>query len=163
MQELAENNCDPIHFHYVHGMATEKDTEISFGEGGRFMRMVSRGEQETPLGTFETELERDAWGLGLVSVRSKGIPGAGLLMFSSTSPIDRGHTQSRWIFTVTKNLADIAGEEFIDGMSNGVLQDMRIWENKIYRPKPVLCEADEYLAHFRRWVVQFYSGQGEPA
>jgi hypothetical protein len=109
------------------------------------------------LGTFEVDLERDAWGLGLVSVRTRGIPGAGLLMFSSTSPIDAGHTHSRWVFSVTRNLADIAGEEFICGMSTGVMQDMRIWENKIHRADPVLCEADEYLVGFRRWAKQFYS------
>ena len=57
-------------------------------------------------------------------------------------------------------MVDVAGEEFIEGMSSGVLQDVRIWENKIYRSDPVLCEADNHLAEFRRWTKQFYS---EPA
>jgi hypothetical protein len=61
------------------------------------------------------------------------------------------------LFTVTKNMADIAGEDFIDGMSTGVLQDMRIWSNKIHRTQPVLCAADTHLAEFRRWAKQFYS------
>ena len=157
MQDMAENNCDPVHFRYVHGMLEVPPSEVSYDADGRFMRMNSRSEQVTPLGTFEVDLERDAWGLGLVSVRTRGIPGAGLLMFSSTSPIDAGHTHSRWVFSVTRNLADIAGEEFICGMSTGVMQDMRIWENKIHRADPVLCEADEYLVGFRRWAKQFYS------
>ena len=38
-------------------------------------------------------------------------------MYSSTSPVDRAHTHSRWLFTVTKNLADVAGEEFIHDLS----------------------------------------------
>jgi len=54
----------------------------------------------------------------------------------------------------------VAGEEFIQNMSSGVLDDLRIWENKIHRAQPVLCEADTYLADFRRWTKQFYS---EPA
>ena len=157
MQDMAENNCDPVHFQFVHGNTQVPESVVSYGEDGRFMRMLSNHPQETPQGTFDMELERDAWGLGLVSVRSKGIPGAGLLMFSSTSPIDAGHTHSRWIFTVTRNLADLAGEDFIDGMSQGVLQDMRIWKNKIHRANPVLCKADRYLAEFRRWAKQFYS------
>jgi len=160
MQDMAENNCDPVHFQYVHKMVGIPPSEISYSDDGRIMHMLNRSEQETPLGTFEMELVREAWGLGLVSVRSQGVPGAGLLMFSSTSPVDGGHTDSRWVFTVTKNLADIAGEEFIENMSNGVMQDMRIWQNKIHRADPVLCEADEYLTHFRRWARQFYS---EPA
>ena len=157
MQDMAENNCDPAHFQFVHGNLQIPESVISYGEDGRFMRMLSKHAQETPQGTFDMELERDAWGLGLVSVRSKGIPGAGLLMFSSTSPIDAGHAHSRWIFTVSRNLADLAGEDFINGMSQGVIQDVRIWKNKIHRANPVLCKADRYLAEFRRWAKQFYS------
>jgi len=157
MQDMAENNCDPVHFQYVHGMQGFPPSEMIFGEEGRFFRMTNRSQRETPIGTFDVELERDTWGLGLTSVRLKGLGDAGLLMFSSTTPIDAGHTHSRWLFTVTRDLADVAGEEFIQSMSQGVLQDMRIWKNKIHRARPVLCEADEYLAQFRRWAKQFYS------
>ena len=157
MQDMAENNCDPVHFQFVHGMQDVPPSETSYADNGRFMRVVSRTKQETPLGTFDTELERDTWGIGLSSVRVKGIPNAGLLMFSSTTPVDSGHTHSRWLFTVSKNLADVAGEEFITGMSQGVLSDMRIWKNKIHRAHPVLCKGDTYLIEFRRWAKQFYS------
>jgi hypothetical protein len=27
----------------------------------------------------------------------------------------------------------------------------------VHRARPVLCEADTYLAEFRQWVKQFYS------
>jgi phenylpropionate dioxygenase-like ring-hydroxylating dioxygenase large terminal subunit len=158
MQDMNENNCDPVHFRYVHGMLGEGEpTKISYKGDGRIMVMVDRNEHDTPLGTFTMELEREAWGLGLVSVRSSGIPNAGLLMYSSTSPIDRGNTISRWAFTVTENMADVAGEEFIHDMSNGVMQDMRIWSNKIHRADPVLCEGDTFLSEFRHWAKQFYS------
>ncbi len=157
MQDMAENNCDPVHFQFVHGALEAPPSKISFSEDGRFFRISSTNKQLTPEGTFEVELERDTWGLGISTVRLKGIPGAGLLMYSSTAPIDSGHSHSRWIFTTTKNMADVAGEEFVKGLSQGVTQDLRIWENKIYRAHPVLCEADKYLAQFRRWTRQFYS------
>ena len=160
MQDMHENNNDPVHFQFVHSSPEVPPSEISFGEGGRYMRMVGKGQRVTPLGTIETLLERDSWGLGLSAVRVSGIPGAGLLMYSSTSPVDEGHSHSRWLFTVTKNLADLAGEQFIQELSAGVKQDLRIWENKIHRARPVLCEADRYLAEFRQWTRQFYS---EPA
>ncbi len=157
MQDMHENNNDPVHFQFVHANAEIPPQEISFGEGGRYMRMVGKGQRVTPFGTFETVLERDSWGLGLSAVRIAGIPGAGLLMYSSTTPVDRGHSHSRWLFTVTKNLADLAGEQFIQDLSAGVKQDLRIWENKVHRARPVLCEADRYLAEFRQWARQFYS------
>jgi len=157
MQEMAENNCDPVHFLYVHSATKVPESEISYSENGRFFRISSVNEHETPLGKFQLELERDTWSLGITTVRMRGIPGAGLMMFSSTSPIDRTHTCSRWLFATSRNMADVAGEEFIHNMSTGVLDDLRIWENKIHRAQPVLCEADAYLADFRRWTKQFYS------
>ncbi|MFQ5515728.1 MAG: Rieske 2Fe-2S domain-containing protein [Myxococcota bacterium] len=157
MQDMAENNLDPVHFQYVHSMTAVPPTEISFGEDGRFLRARSRSTQETPFGTFELELIRDTWGLGLSSVESVGIPGVGLYMFSSTSPLDRHHTVSRWLLTATKNMVDVAGEEWFSGITNGVMDDWRIWTNKIHRAQPVFCKADTFLAEFRRWARQFYS------
>ena len=78
------------------------------------------------------------------------------LMLAATSPVDECNTHSRWLFTVTEDMADLAGEDFISGFSQGVLQDMRIWKNKIHRASPVLCDADKELAFFRKWVRQFY-------
>ena len=157
MQDMAENNLDPVHFQVVHSMLSVPDTHIDFAESGRFMHAVSYSEQETPYGTFDMELHRDSWCLGMSSVESRGIPTAGLYMFSSTTPIDRHTTVSRWTLTSTKNMVDTAGEEWFTGVTSGVRDDMRIWANKIHRPNPVFCEADKLLVEFRRWAAQFYS------
>ena len=157
MQDMAENNLDPVHFQFVHSMPSVPDTEIDFAEGGRFMHAVSYSQQDTPEGTFEMELHRDTWCLGMSSVESRGIPGVGLYMFSSTSPIDRHTTISRWSMTSTKNLVDSVGSDWFDAMTKGVEDDQRIWANKIHRQSPIFCEADKLLVEFRRWVAQFYS------
>jgi hypothetical protein len=138
-------------------MTDVPESEISFSQNGLFMHMTDEAERPSTYGTFRTKLIRDSFGIGIATVRLDGIPNAGLLMLSSTTPIDTRHTHSRWIFTVTNNLADTAGEEFIDGLSEGVLADVRIWENKIYRPNPVLCDGDLFLGKFRQWTKQFYS------
>lgn len=160
IQDMAENNCDPVHFRFVHGNLYDIESTVEPGSEPHFFRALSWSTQVTPQGTFKTELERNTWGLGLVSVGINGIGNAGLLMLAATSPIDRHNTHSRWLFTVTEDMADLAGEDFIDAMSKGVLQDMRIWQNKIHRATPVLCEADGELAFFRKWVRQFYPGGG---
>lgn len=163
MQDMAENNCDPIHFHFVHGNAHVPEQEVSYGTDGRFMHVTGNHEVVMSSGAYQIKLDRDCWGLGLAAVRMNGIPDAGLLMYSSTSPIDTHNTYSRWLFTVSKNLADLAGEEFIQGLSTGVLEDMRIWKHKIHRANPVLCPADTFLAEFRKWVRQFYSAPSSVA
>lgn len=158
LQEMSENNCDPMHFHFVHSMPDmPTDSKVEIGEDGRFFRMTDEGERDTPLGRFHTVLERDTWQIGISSVRTLGIPNAGLLLFTSTTPIDAENCISRWALCVTRNLADVAGEEWMRALTKGVMDDMRIWKNKIHRPRPVLCEADTYLAHFRQWARQFYT------
>jgi len=157
MQEMAENNCDPVHFHYVHSADTIPVSKNTYAEDGRYYKAVSSNERETPLGRFQVDLVRETWGMGLSSVRLEGVPGAGLYLFSSTSPITRKHTISRWLLTVSRNLVDVMGDEFMDQITGGLDDDIRIWENKIHRPDPVLCDADTFLAEFRQWAKQFYS------
>ena len=157
MQELAENNNDPAHFEFVHGTPDMPPSKLEYAEDGRFYRMSSTSERETPNGPIEMTLVRDTFGLGVATVRSGGIPGVGLLLFSATTPIDNRNSTMRWLLTVTKNIADVAGEDFMKGIVQGVQQDVPIWSNKIYRDQPVLCETDKYIAEFRRWTKQFYS------
>jgi nitrite reductase/ring-hydroxylating ferredoxin subunit len=157
VQETHENNNDPVHFQFVHGMVETPPSEISYSDDGRHYRIVSQTTSETPFGTFETSLVRDSWGLGLTSVRTEGIEEAGLLMYSSTAPIDDEYVISRWLLTATRNWVDLAGEEFMNGLTTGVQQDFDIWANKVHRAKPLLCDDDGYLAEYRKWARQFYS------
>lgn len=161
MQELAENNFDPVHFEFVHGMPAPPASDYVFSESGRFVRAESKVLRETPMGSFDTRLVRETFGLGLSTVVSDGIPGVGTMLFVSVTPIDAGHSKMRWLLTVTKNVADQHGEEFMSGIVNGVMDDVPIWENKIHRERPVLSELDKEIADFRRWTRQFYSGLGE--
>jgi phenylpropionate dioxygenase-like ring-hydroxylating dioxygenase large terminal subunit len=166
VQDSHENNNDPIHFQYVHGNMQSADpsaSDISYGADGRNYRIVGNYQTVMPFGTFDVSMTRDSYGLGLVSLRTTGIPDAGLLMFSATTPIEVSGTSarsiSRWLLTATNNMIDLAGEEFMKGLTDGVMQDMRIWKNKVHRANPVLCAADTYLADFRKWTKQFYTQQ----
>ena len=42
-------------------------------------------------------------------------------------------------------------------LTQGVEQDFPIWQNKVHRARPVLCEGDIYLAGYRKWARQFYT------
>lgn len=157
VQDTHENNNDPVHFQYVHGMAETPPSHIEYLDNGRIYRTVSIHEVDVPGGeTISYNLVRDSYGLGLVSLRFEGIPGAGLLMVSSSTPISNRRTHSRWVLTSTTNMVDLWGEEFIKGLTTGVYDDFPIWENKVHRASPVLCEADTTLSEYRGWVKQFY-------
>ncbi len=75
----------------------------------------------------------------------------------TATPIDETRVRSRWLLTATRNMVDVAGEEFMQSLTTGVEQDLRIWKHKVHRARPVLCKADTYLAEFRQWARQFYT------
>ena len=141
----------------MHKMAQDQENEIRYSSDGRHYQIVTKSEQQTPFGTFEMSLVRDSWGLGLTAVRLDGFPDAGLLMYSSTTPIDETRVHSRWLLTCSNNMVDFVGEEFMTSLVEGVQQDMPIWKNKVHRARPVLCAGDTYLGDFRKWAKQFYT------
>ena len=159
VQDTHENNNDPVHFQFVHKSLETPPSKIEYASDGRHYRIESDFLAQGPWAKYleKSKLVRDSWGLGLTAVRTEGVPGAGLLMYSSTTPIEEKKVHSRWLLTATRNVVDYFGEEFMSGLTQGVQQDLPIWSNKVHRARPVLCEADGYLAEFRRWARQFYS------
>ncbi|MBW2362753.1 MAG: hypothetical protein JRG84_17795 [Deltaproteobacteria bacterium] len=158
MQDMAENNMDPVHFVYIHGHNKIPETEFSFSEDGSRLTAIGHNKLQTSDGgTINMELIRETWGLGLSSIESRGIPGAGFFMITSTAPIGPRATISRWLLFCTKNVADTMGEEWFSRITAGVMDDWRAWCNKIHLENPVFCEADVPLSEFRRWAKQFYS------
>jgi len=159
VQDTHENNNDPVHFQFVHKSLETPPSKIEYAADGRHYRIESDFLAQGPWAKYleKSKLVRDSWGIGLTAVRTEGIPGAGLLMYSSTTPIGEKQVHSRWLLTATKNVVDYFGEEFMTGLTQGVQQDLPIWSNKVHRARPVLCEADTYLAEFRKWARQFYS------
>lgn len=158
IQDMAENQCDPVHFKYVHKQLTVPESEVTIAADGRCMHMEAKVDNALAQQTgMDIKLVTDAYGLGMVTVQMTGIPDAGLMMMLSSTPITNGTTITRWVMSATNNMIDLVGEEFIRGLVDGVKDDYPIWDHKIHRPKPVLCKADTSLATFRKWVQQFYS------
>jgi nitrite reductase/ring-hydroxylating ferredoxin subunit len=137
-QEMAENNHDYAHFRYVHGTESIPDAEEHID--GTYKRVKNPG------------LERETFGLGLGVVRVPGM----LAFVSSVTPIDDDNVHVRWFFTTPTDAAMTAAE-FADQFTAGVTQDIPIWENKIYRPLPVLTKSESGIVAHRNWSKQFYS------
>jgi nitrite reductase/ring-hydroxylating ferredoxin subunit len=138
-QEMAENNHDYAHFRYVHGTDSIPETEERID--GPYKSVKSRG------------LERETFGLGLGVVR---VPGA-LTFMSSVTPIDNDNVHVRWFFTVPREAGEKGLQFFADQFTAGVTQDIPIWENKVYRERPVLTKSEAGIVAHRNWCKQFYS------
>lgn len=151
VQDMAENSCDPVHFQYVHKSPTVPEMEINID--GRVLKMKAKFANPV-VGTHD--LTSDVEGIGLAIVRSSYGPGMEMITYSSSLPIERNRTLTRWALTVTNNIVDMVGDDHMNGILAGVQQDVPIWKNKVHRQKPLFCKADGYLVEFRKWIRQFY-------
>lgn len=156
-QDMHENNNDAVHFQYVHGAPEPPASELEYFGGGRGYRIRNHYDIETGRDPLHLTLVRDSFGIGLTTVRWEGLPGGSVLMFSSTTPVEPEQSTSRWVLTAPESIVDHVGEEFMNRLTTGVMEDLPIWKHKVHRARPLLCEADGHLAEFRRWARQFYS------
>jgi 3-ketosteroid 9alpha-monooxygenase subunit A len=46
---------------------------------------------------------------------------------------------------------------YLDNLRSGFEDDLRIWEHKVYRDPPLLCDGDGPIGRLRRWYRQFYT------
>ena len=71
----------------------------------------------------------------------------------------KGKLLLRFAFTKPVNIS-AQFNVFTDGLIAEIVRqveyDIPIWENKIYREDPILCDGDGPISKYRRWFEQFY-------
>jgi phenylpropionate dioxygenase-like ring-hydroxylating dioxygenase large terminal subunit len=157
-QEIAENTSDSAHFRTVHGFGDAPEPEVSFEEHRCRSVTISR----VPKASGElaaSRLEVTWHGLGLGVVRSTGA--FELLVVGTNTPVDESAVDARFSFSVSRARGlrpdSGPGRAFIAEAIRQMEQDIPIWENKIYAPRPVLCDGDGPIGAFRDWAKQFYA------
>ena len=146
-QEIAENGPDWRHLSKVHAMELGTD-QFVFEPDEYMYRWYLGGEVKSG----ESTLDGINYGLGLSSFRQGGIHQAIVLTTSTPIEVDR------LIFRLS--LLSQAPEDQLTPQLEYhwafAEPDFRIWENKIHRARPLLCEEDGPIARFRSWAAQFY-------
>ncbi|NLY92581.1 MAG: Rieske 2Fe-2S domain-containing protein [Myxococcales bacterium] len=156
-QEMAENQVDSAHFHYVHGATNMPQSEASVD--GHIMRVRSTTGMTTPMGPVQGVVASESHGFGFSMIRFGGI--VDTLLISSVTPIDEDNVDVRFSFMVKKiggsGVTAGVGKAFVAEIERQLEQDIPIWENKIQHARPLLCDGDGPIGLFRRWCTQFYS------
>lgn len=149
LQDMAENNVDYTHFHFVHGRDALDESTSQFRTDGPFSTVVE---------TFEEQ--------GLTFTRFTYGPGVALLripelatVLTTTTPIDRRHVRLLWHFYFPEGVEG-AADDIIEGVvgDHGLAADEPIWRDKVFRERPLLVKGDGPIVEFRRWYEQFYEG-----
>lgn len=153
VQNIAENACDPVHFQYVHKNPETPNSVVTIDDDGRVLRMQADARQTPHPNTLKVTMHNP----GLAIVRTIYGPDAEMLVYNTAQPTTLNETHLRWTLTVRNEIVDLVGDEVMRGIKAGINDDMPIWRHKVYRDKPVFCQADTSLVLFRKWVRQFYT------
>ena len=157
LQEMAENTADGAHFVTIHNHPGDAEYGDFRFEGPS---MVMRSTQLFPSsgGPVEGTLNTDTMGMGFSVTRYKTL--VEVCMLGTTVPIDE-NTVEQHFHVYYRNpdrdeKTDRIGQAFVAEVNRQFGDDIPIWENKIYRASPNLCDGDGPIARFRRWAEQFY-------
>ncbi len=156
IQEIGENGADPAHFKYVHGTASFPDTVISFD--GHKRLGTFKAKMTTPRGDINGCIDSVSNGPGQGFVRYTGI--CETVQLGNVTPINNELCEINFAFAQKK----VNGETPKGGVQAAIIadickqleEDMPIWEHKVYRRLPILCDGDGPIAKYRKWMQRFY-------
>lgn len=159
IQEIAENGVDVAHLKFLHHAPMIPPVEATY-DGPRMKLDIGRG-----------YIVGHMYGPGLNVMRFTQ-EGVTATMISYSVPVEKEKTQMNMSFrhvdypAGTKELA--VSKKIIDHMIGAAegeesagfeSVDFIVWNNKKYRPNPLLCDGDGPVLPFRKWFKQFYPGQ----
>ncbi|MBZ0231267.1 MAG: aromatic ring-hydroxylating dioxygenase subunit alpha [Deltaproteobacteria bacterium] len=158
-REIIENVADSGHFPAVHG--TDLETfENEFIEHVAIQRSTGVAH---PIGGGDDRFKLTATYYGpayQVTEMESFIPNR---LINAHTPIDE-HTLHLRFGVMLKKVGDEKkmaryAQAYADNLTLGFQQDVAIWENKVWRDRPTLCDGDGAIGALRRWYRQFYVHQ----
>jgi len=156
IQEMGENSVDTPHLKFLHGAPIIPDVE-AHAEGPIWNYNIMNG-----------YIYGTGYGPGIVETYHCKDE-VKMLMFATPTPVDEEMSRVRMAFTWKKypdNPENSAIAEHLYHHSIGEAEgeesagfesvDLIVWDNKKYRPKPLLCDGDGPILKWREYFKQFY-------
>ncbi len=153
-QEMAENGADAPHLLYVHQAATMPEWDIRYE--GHITEGINEMKMNTPRGEINGVIHNLSHGPGVNTTRFKGI--CETFLQGLPTPIEDNLVRIRFAFFQRKDdLGSGVAKALMQDLCKQMGEDKPIWEHKLYRPAPILCDGDGPIARFRKWYSQFYA------
>lgn len=155
-REIVDNLADKAHFSPVHRTAID---EFAFDVDGSSATQRSKGRAFLPGGGVDSFSSTTTYhGPGYLLMRMDGALHNYMLI---------GHTviDEQWLdlrlavtLEVVRDRATTEGfvGQYMTNLKAGFEDDMRIWEAKVFRDRPVLADGDGPIGKLRHWYRQFY-------
>jgi nitrite reductase/ring-hydroxylating ferredoxin subunit len=164
-QELMENTADIAHFGFLHGARNHRylrdwradgplaDTLIGFSASGAALG--------APIDFIDLEINFALHGLGYLVIDSH-VPSAdvdGRIRVCAT-PVDAEQVRVFFMACIRKmpddGFTNVVDQLFFEAALADFKQDLRIWQHKVYRARPVVVPGDGPILAYRAWASQFY-------
>lgn len=159
IQEMGENGVDSAHFPTVHGSVEVPESEVTV-DGPR-RKAVQYTHLDTSKGRASNIIEVHSIGMGFGFTRFTGI--CDTVSMNLMTPIDAENTEFTVVFLQPAGTeGEGVARAICRDLEKQVNEDIPIWENKLYRPRPILCDGDGPIAEYRSWCAQFYRTQPSP-
>ena len=163
LQETGENAVDIAHFVYVHGTEDMPHASVELDGYYRTTDMRAKSFAIDEEGNIDTEKFEDMhlvsknYGPGMATqVFARAFK---TVMMATMIPISSDRIIMRFAFTKPNDISeqfnmftDVLIQELVDQVGH----DIPIWEHKIFRPDPILCDGDGPIAKYRKWFKRFY-------
>jgi 3-ketosteroid 9alpha-monooxygenase subunit A len=158
-REIVENVADRGHFSIVHGTHIDKFANefidhmaIQHSEGVAYPRGG---------GKDDFKLKATYYGPAYqITEMDSALPNR---LVNAHTPISENKLHLRFGVMLKKITNDDRMEQFaqkyIENLQTGFAEDVQIWEHKVYRAQPKLCDGDGPIGKLRRWYGQFYELQ----
>ena len=169
IQETGENAVDIAHFVTVHGVPEMPQATITLNGHRRATHLTCTAPAIDDHGNVDLtrmaalELVTSSCGPGM-STQTFSL-GSKTVMLGTVTPITATRMTLRFAFTKPKAVGAqfaMLMDALIAEIVRQVQQDIPIWEHKICRASPILCDGDGPIAKYRRWFSQFYDDGQEP-
>ncbi len=165
IQEAGENAVDIAHFVAVHGAREMPEARITLAGHRRETEVTALVPAIDERGNIDlARMERvhlvtRNCGPGM-STQTFEL-GARTVMLATVTPITPARMKLGFNFTKRLDTPEHFNP-LVDGLIAEIVrqveQDIPIWENKVFRDAPILCDGDGPIAKYRRWFGQFYDG-----
>ncbi len=161
-REIVDNLADKAHFPAVHRTDIE---EFGFEVSGVTATQRVRGRAHFGEGKVDPFASTTTYhGPGVLLMHMEGLLQNRMMLLHT--PVDAGTLDLRMGVTlkVVGDAKTTAGyvDMYMANLRAGFEDDIRIWEHKVWKHPPLLCEGDGPVGALRKWYRQFYRPVGRP-
>lgn len=167
-QEIAENSVDMPHIRYVHGQDAPLGGVSTYQGHLRTTSIagpitITDAAGEPMESRFSLDFSQHGPGVQIVRMERH----VRMIMVIAITPMEQELTLFHMKFFYPDYQDDLFRRGLIEdlikeqvnrrGEFTGIISDLPIWDHKIYKEKPLLCDGDGKIIEFRKWFSQFYN------